>query len=222
MIRPRLCATSIDPLVYLDERFPADLAFVVQPSEKAYPRLSVSSFCPDWPKGDIYTSPGHAFATLNDSLWFLSALFVKQALGKHQQLPAEAAFAHARTNAQHIVLVGTLGSYWDEMSPALLLLVIALYDLPVPLGTVSRGMCMMLEAEATDLRPTPSGNAPALSSTRRMLTKQHMPDSLRAFVPHGDRYAWQPNREVVRELRNDLLVTLDRIDRARGAALGPD
>src|SRR5690349_10987173 len=76
--RPTLAWSGIDALTYRSKHFERDLARILAGDDGLYTRVSVASFCPDFPDVPLYADPGRAFQSLGDSRWFLCAFFAAQ------------------------------------------------------------------------------------------------------------------------------------------------
>jgi hypothetical protein len=205
--RPTLTSSGIDARTYHASCFERDLADVVAKDGAPYTRLSVASFCPDFPEVPIYADPGCAFRALHDSCWFLCALFAAQLADQATHCVTGAVGRDRAGTHGALVLVGLLGSYWHVMDPAFLLLALALYDPPVPIETLREGIRALVSKEFEALRSHPSSSQ-IVHAARASLA--YLPESLRAFVPDGDAYTWQPDRALADVLRTVSLEALAR------------
>lgn len=210
MQRPILSASGLTALEYHHRSFERNLGELTAGSTGRHFPLSISSFCPDWPKGpSTYAEPAEAFHRLDDMLWFLCSFFASQLVDQasHSSLGF---VPKQRANSQgQIVLVGLHGSYWNVMTPAYLLLVISLYRRPVSDHEVADGVSAVLQSELKDLELEPKTRAAVLDNALAALQSQAIPDSLRAFVPRGDQYWLQPDRvfvELVRQSAEGAVV----------------
>lgn len=205
-MRPALTASGIDARSYR-AYFERDLAQVVAAEGGPYARISVASFCPDFPDVAIYAGPGHAFHSLADSCWFLCAFFATQLADQAAHSVLGKVERNRAGTQGNLVLVGLLGSYWQVIEPAFLLLALGLYDLPVPVGTITDGIRTLVAAEFDEFRSDSDGSR-ILAAATASLT--HIPASLRAFVSHGDAYEWQPDSVLVDAFRKSALAGLPR------------
>ena len=207
--RPSLTVSGVHPAEYYRAAFDRDLRRVIAGTGHPWVRLSVASFCPDWPEVPMYADPAAAFHRLDDSLWFLCGLFVSQLMDQAEHVTMGCVSSvRAGTNGK-IVLVGLLGSYWNVMPPTFLLLVASLYRHPVATKVVAAAIANMLRAEIAGLRVGADRRDALLSAARSAVQVAAMPDSLRAFVPGGDHYRWQPDPNVVETLRHSVARVLD-------------
>ena len=201
--RPALAATDIEPSEYRVALFEADLEAIIVSPQGPFLRLSVSSFCPDYPSADLYKSIGDRFHQLNDSCWFLLCLFSLQLLNQASHFATGRVITWRCHSARNAVLVGLLQSYWNIVDPGFLLLVLSLYDLPFSQERLAEGVRRIVKGECDDsMRAVTTGEADRVrAAALGALAPDAMPTSLRAFVPHGDRYRWPIDAGLVDILR---------------------
>lgn len=205
--RPFLSASGISARAYRDCCFERDLAVVLAAESGPRTRVSVASFCPDFPAVAMYAGPGRAFHSLPDSCWFLCAFFAAQLADQATHSVVGRVTRDRAGTGGNLVLVGLLASYWDVMEPAFLLLTLALYDAPFSVVDIVDGIKELISIEFAELRSHPSASR-ILAAARTSLV--HIPDSLRAFVPHGEAYKWQPDAALVEALRTGAFEALSR------------
>ena len=203
-----LSASGIGPLEYHRTVYDRDLQRVTAGTNDRHFRLSVASFCPDWPDVPIYAEPARAFHSLGDSLWFLCSFFVTQLVDQASHSSLGFVSKRRAESQGQIVLVGLLGSYWNVMTPAFLLLVMSLYGRPVEDDIVVRGLELVLRSELADCPSRPESRAAVLATASAALQPWAVPNSLRAFVPHGDGYRLQPDLAFVEHLRQRVAQVL--------------
>ncbi len=92
------------------------------------------------------------------------------------------------------------------MHPAFLLLVLALYE-PRDVEALVGGLKDLVAAEFDELRDRDSAQRIVAAAAASLA---FMPDSLRAFVPYGDDYKWQPDNRLVHALRQAAHEGLSR------------
>jgi hypothetical protein len=203
--RPTLAFSGVSAREYRDASFERDVARVQAGDGHRYPRVSVASFCPDFPDVPMYSEPGRSFQALRDSYWFLCAFFAAQLLDQASHHTTGSVRHRAGTDGIP-VLAGLLGSYWDVIEPGFLLLVLGLYEPPLPVKAVADAVGDLVSAEFAVLR-SHAGYAQIIGAAEKSFVAA--PSSLRAFVPHGDAYKWQPAPDVVRTLRASALRALN-------------
>lgn len=208
---PVLSASGMGALDYHRSTFDRDLVAVMTGRSETHTRLSVASFCPDSPRVPIYEEPARSFRSLDDSCWFLCAFFASQLRDQAEHFVSGTVTASLTGAQRGVVLVGLLGSYWNVIDPGFLLLVLALHRLPMSLEAVSAGLEDLVATEFAEarLRAVAFGAAHGAAAA----AMKRLPESLRAFVPHGDAYRWKPDPGVAEALR----CAVERgLQRARG------
>jgi hypothetical protein len=202
MLKPTLSATTLEPLEYLRTAFDRDLERVTTGTSHRHVRLSVASFCPDWPKVPMYAEPARVFHGSDDSLWFLCSLFSTQLVDQASHYVDGVVRSTRAGTRGEIVIVGVLGSYWNVVSPAFLLLVLSLYRRPVRDEGVAEALATLLRATLADFPFNQTSRNAVLGAARDSVTVLAVPDSIRGFVPHGDGYPHQPDHAFVEMLRH--------------------
>jgi hypothetical protein len=183
-----------DAVRYFRIQFARDLARVGATATHMEPaRLSVASFCPDYPKVPIYSGPARAFARLPEQRWFLGCLLVTQ-------LAAQA--SHAKGTIYYFgppaVLVGLLSSYWNIVHPRFLLLVLALYREAVEAPDTGAGLQAILQDQIGEIHNSEGLTSRlTLDAMRAGLHESEMPASLGPFVP--SRFQFSPDQLAIRE-----------------------
>src|SRR6185437_15366664 len=129
-----------DALEYHRISFDSDLRRVIGGDTAMWTRLSIASFCPGSPtRVPMYSQPARAFELLEDQCWFLCSLFSAQLVDQASHSATGTVRPVRAGTRGEIRLVGLLGSYWQTMHPAYLLLVLSLYRLPVADETIANG-----------------------------------------------------------------------------------
>jgi hypothetical protein len=194
-----LRTTDVDPVRYFRTGFAADLRLVGEAGGDFQPaRLSVASFCPDYPQVAWYSGPAQAFAQLAEQRWFLGSFFVSQ-------LASQA--SHSMGVQYYFgppsILVGLLSSYWNIVHPGFLLLALGLYREAAAAPNTTVGLERLLQAQIEELRATQHlestviGNAMATG-----MGESQIPNTLGPFVPGDFRFRHDP--DVVQEWQTCL------------------
>lgn len=165
----------------------------------------------------MYSEPAEAFKVLEDQRWFLCSLFVSQLVDQASHfVTGSVRQARAGTHGE-VRLVGLLGSYYETMHPAFLLLVMALYRWNEwQLEKVVSAIRSALTAEIRYLHATVDERNRIVAELGRAMAPDCIPASLRAFVPGGDGYRWKPDFEVVERLR---MAAMGVIEEASGQSM---
>lgn len=204
--RPILAWSGIDAPTYRSQHFERDLARVLAKQDGPYTRVSVACFCPEFPDVPFCSDPGRAFQSLSDSRWFLCAFFAAQLADQATHFVTGRVTQNRAGTYGQLILVGLLGSGQFVMDPTFLLLVLALYE-PRDVGVLVGGLKDLVAAEFDELHDRDAAQKIVAAAAASL---EFMPDSLRAFLPYGDDYKWQPDGGIVRALRQAAAEGLSR------------
>jgi hypothetical protein len=94
-----------------------------------------------------------------------------------------------------------LGSYWQTMHPAFLLLVLGVYRLPMSVERIADGIQKMLLAEIDSLITTPAERDRIVREICNAIKPEEIPNSLRAFMPDNAAHRHEPDMLIVNMLR---------------------
>ena len=182
MLASGLRTTDADPVQYFRNEFSADLRRVGEAGIDLRPsRLSVASFCPDYPQAQWYSGPAQAFGQLGEQRWFLGSLFASQ-------LASQAGYSRRVEYyfGPPSILVGLLSSYWNIVHPGFLLLVLALYREAVAAADTTVGLGRILRAQVDEVRATEHRDGSwMLHAMAAGIGQSQIPTTLAPFVP-GD------------------------------------
>lgn len=196
---PVLSASGVSAMDYHRTVFDRDLSVVMAGESALHAHLSIASFCPDLPQALHVREQARAFRSLHDTCWFLCAFFASQLRDQAEHFASGTVTAIRAGTSGSVVLAGLLGSSYQVMDPGFLLLVLALHRLPLSVEAVSAGLEDLVAAEFAQARTRCSAFEAAQIAAASAIKR--LPESLGAFVPHGDAYPWQPDPLVAEVLR---------------------
>jgi hypothetical protein len=200
-----LRTTAGDPVEYFHAQFVTDLDTVIGDRPEMGPaRLSVASFCPDYPQADSFSGPARRFAQLDDQSNFLVSFFVTQLVSQASYSRKLPFYVGTPT-----VLVGLLGSYNSVMHPGFLLLVLALFREAVEAVDTTQGIVAVLRNHICTARPKLVSDWQSINEAMcDAMTEEQTPRSLSPFVPNGDSYHFSPDLQTIDVWRNAVAETL--------------
>lgn len=154
----------------------------------------------------MYAEPAAAFHSLPNSRWFLCSFFAAQLRDQASHFVTRQIPKGRGITGPNIVLVGLLASFWNVVDPAFLLLVLSLYRTDMSDAGVAQSLADLVAAEFSGNEFDAQTEEQIRDAARASLT--YAPDSLRAFVPHGDEYEYQPDESRVTHFRHAAISAL--------------
>jgi hypothetical protein len=209
-----------DALDYHRISFDSDLRRVIGGDTATWTRLSIVSFCPgNPPRVPMYSEPARAFELLEDKCWFLCSLFSAQLVDQASH-SATGTVRKVRAGTRgEIRLVGLLGSYWQTMHPAYVLLVLSLIRLPVSDDAIVYGIQRTLITELESLVATPEERDRIYNEIYNAMKPLEIPNSLHAFVSDNSGRRHEPDMKVVERLRAATVSAVETLSSSHGINL---
>jgi hypothetical protein len=197
---------------YTDGQFHRDLFHILQPCGGR--SISICSFLPDYPLVPFIVEPAQRIQRLQTRYDFVAALFWNVLLDQAAYSVEHQDLASRNIGFQSPKLVGLLATFLTNLHPSHLLIALS-FDaaddravLPTALTRIGREM---LGKAVPKLGRSWSGILPRMQNA---FVVGATPNTIRAYVPHGDEYHRRPDWHAVATWNDRVRETLTEFSTA--------
>jgi hypothetical protein len=158
--------------------------------------ISICSFLPDYPDSPFFAIPAQRIRALQDRDQFVVAVFWEVLADQAVHSISDRDLAQFDPPIYSPKLKGLLSTAKSNVHPAYLLIALSFLR---ETDRFVREHIMTIGSSVLAMLQNPTGPLfeRICSSMSEALPLHHRPDSIRAYVPHGDNYRLQPNLAFV-------------------------
>lgn len=199
---------------YYPTTYGRDLAVIL--ADRAANSLSVCSFLPDYPDAEFFRDPARRLKQLPHSGPFVASVFWQVLADQATYEVTRGDLSGRGMRVRPPKLVGLLGTMHNNLHPAFLLIALS-YGHLADRTTISPEIENIGRAMLPEVQRILNSSWPAVGTQMRdALGDGSVPDSIRAYVPHGDAYRLQPNWDAVVSWRGAARDTISEFIQPTG------